>query len=627
MLKRARITTSLLVSLSLLILVDTLACRPAAQKKVTSQADLPRFTYPMTMLASELVQADKAAFDPFATKVRTDVESVLREYDISDKAALRDLLSAKLALQQFAGDYQSALETLKARRGLEDKPAARLTFGLALESELTAAIVAKSTSGGAFEQAFAKSYGDAIDALPWDLVQDPVKVGWAYAKLNTAASLIAIVKSDLDPAVNTSHALTNNQAWQLLTFRRALLFDVPLKDARAAILGKYVKAHHVVKPDIWAARDVILTPQDHLTPVLVGIWDSGVDISIFRDNLFTDPHPTASGPHGLAFLDDGAPSQSWLYPLTRAQQAEYPTFRDELKGTIDLENAIESPEAEQLLDRMSTYTPEQLAERRELQKWISFYVHGTHVAGIASRGNPAVRLVVARFNDQLHDLTFPPTPEWARRLSADFQQMSEYFRTRNVRVVNMSWADDPQEFELWLSNTGGPTDPQERKKRASELYSIWHDAIETAINNAPNTLFLCAAGNANSDASFMQSVPAGLRLPNLVSVGAVNQAGDETAFTSYGPTVLVHANGYEVESYIPGAAKVKSSGTSMASPNVANLAAKLFALDPSLTPVEAIDLIKRGATPSEDGRRHLLDPKRSIELLRIRTSAPAASTR
>jgi subtilisin family serine protease len=243
------------------------------------------------------------------------------------------------------------------------------------------------------------------------------------------------------------------------------------------------------------------------------------------------------------------------------------------------------------------------------------------------RGNPAGRLVVARFNDQLPDLPFQPTPEWAHRLSADFQQVSDYFRTRNVRVVNMSWGDDPQEFEMWLSKTGGPTNPADRKQRAAELYAIWHDAVEAAIKNAPNTLFVCAAGNSDSDASFLQDVPAGLRLPNLIAVGAVNQAGDETSFTSYGPTVAVDADGYQVESYVPGGARVKLSGTSMASPNVTNLAAKLFALDSSLTPAQAIELIKGGATVSEDGRRHLIDPRRSVELLRSRKSGSATAER
>jgi subtilisin family serine protease len=608
-----------------LLMVCSSGAQDAAKKKVTSQADLPRFSYPLTTPASELVQADSATFDAFAMKVRADLDSVLQGYEISDKATMRTLLSTKADLQELAGDYQGALDTVKAIRGMEDKPAARLTSGLFTESELKAAIENKSTSGTLYEQAFKKSYSDAVNTLPWDVVQDTMKAAWAGAKLRNKASLVSFVKTEIDPAVEKSKAVGEEEAATLIFVRRAIQFDLPLNTARVEVLGGYVRAHNVMKPDIWQAREITFTAADKLTPVLVGIWDSGVDVSIFGEQVFGDPHPTASGDHGLSYLDDGGVSHAWLYPLTDAQQKEYPNFRDELKGRLDLENGVDTPEAQELQRKMSTFTPDQMHERTELQKVLGYYVHGTHVAGISARGNPAVRLVVARFNDQLPDLPFQPTPEWAHKLAADFLEMSSYFRSRNVRVVNMSWGDDPQEFEVWLSKTGGPRDPAERKKRAAELYAIWHDAVEAAIKNSPDTLFVCAAGNSDSDASFLQDVPAGLRLPNLIAVGAVNQAGDETSFTSYGPTVAVDADGYEVESYVPAGAKLKLSGTSMASPNVTNLAAKLFALDPSLTPQKAIELIKQGATPSEDGRRHLIDPKRSIELLKNRKASSVAA--
>jgi subtilisin family serine protease len=623
MLKRNSLMCSLLASL--LLLGSAASAQSGAKKKVMTQSDLPRFTYPMDRPASALLQADAATFDAFAAKVRADLDTVFRDYDIADKATLRDLLYAKLNSQQLAGEYSEALVTVKQIRDLEDKPAARLTSGIFTEALLKAAIETKSTSGPAFQQAFTKAYAEAVDPLPWDVVQDTMKSGWSRAKLASKAGLIGFVKTELDPAVEKSKALSNDEAWDLIAVRRSIQFDVPLKDQRVEVLGKYVTAHNVVKPDIWEAREVTLTAKDKLTPVLVGIWDSGVDVSIFGENVFTDPHPTASGTHGLAFLDDGGVSHDWTYPLTPAQEKEYPTLRDEIKASQDLENGIDSPEAKALQQKMNTYTPEQMHERAELHKVLGFYLHGTHVAGIASRGNPAVRLVVARFDDQLPDLPFQPTPEWAHRMAADFQQMSDYFRTRNVRVVNLSWGDDPQEIELWLSKTGGPSDPAERKAKAAEIYAIWHDAVETAMKGAPNTLFVCAAGNADSDASFLQDVPAGLHLPNLIAVGAVNQAGDETSFTSYGPTVEVDADGYEVESYVPGGARAKLSGTSMASPNVTNLAAKLFALDPSLTPAQAIELIKGGATASEDGRRHLINPKKSVELLRSKQGMSASA--
>lgn len=79
--------------------------------------------------------------------------------------------------------------------------------------------------------------------------------------------------------------------------------------------------------------------------------------------------------------------------------------------------------------------------------------------------------------------------------------------------------------------------------------------------------------------------------------------------------MVVDADGYNVESYVPGGAKLRLSGTSMASPNVVNLAAKLFALNPALTPAQVIELIRQGATTSEDGRHHLIDEKRSLALM------------
>jgi subtilisin family serine protease len=424
------------------------------------------------------------------------------------------------------------------------------------------------------------------------------------------------MKTNIDPAVEKSGVVDNQEAWAVIHDRAALQFELPLKNIRADVLSGYIDTNNVTKPDIWAAREVTLDAKENLTPVLVGIWDSGVDVSIFGDQVFNDPHPTPSGTHGLAYADDGSPSPSWLQPLTPAQQLQYPDARAQLKGLGDLSNAIDSPEARALRLKFSTLSSDQINELSNLYKVLDPYIHGTHVAGIAIRGNPAARLVVARFDDQLPDFTFQPTTEWAHRMASDFEQISDYFRTRNVRVVNMSWGDDPSEFEAWLSKTGAGTDPAKRKRRALELFDIWHEAVEMAIKNAPNTLFICAAGNSDSNVGYQRDVPSSLHLPNLIAVGAVNQAGDETSFTSYGDTVVVDADGYNVESYVPGGSKLQLSGTSMASPNVVNLAAKLFALQPSLTPAQVIDLIKRGSTTSEDGRRHLIDEKRSVALLR-----------
>lgn len=81
----------------------------------------------------------------------------------------------------------------------------------------------------------------------------------------------------------------------------------------------------------------------------------------------------------------------------------------------------------------------------------------------------------------------------------------------------------------------------------------------------------------------------------------------------------MHANGFEVDGPAPGGDRLKLSGTSMASPQVANLAAKLLALKPGLTPVQLKALILDGADrlPAADGqpgRVNLINPRRSAEL-------------
>jgi len=590
------------------------AASAPARKVISKQTDLPRFSYPITGTATKFVESD--GFGAFAAKVGQDVEGVLDGYQIDDKSTLAELLGAKLNAQEIAGDYAGALKTVDALRAQQTKPAAQALTGLFARARLQAAIDAGGESGAAFEAAFRKHYAEAIAPLPWAVVKDGIKGSYGYSRIASRAADLGDVTTELDPAVAKSGALDSREAWELISTRVDLKFALPLYTARADVLKAYIGRNDTPVPEIWSAREVTLTAADKLTPVNVAIWDSGIDVALFPKQLFTDRKATASGTHGLAFDDDGMASKAWTYPLSAAQKAAYPAFQQEVRGRLDLQNGIDSADALAVQKKYRTMSPEQMHATQEFEKVLGFYVHGTHCAGIAVRGNPAARLVVARFDDQLPDFPFAPTEAWVRRIGADFQQMADYFRTRHVRVVNMSWGDDAAEFETWLSKTGGGADAGARKKKAGELFALWKEAIENAIKSAPDTLFVTAAGNSDSDAGFLEDVPASLHLPNLVAVGAVNKAGDETSFTSHGDTVLVHADGYQVDSVVPGGQRLRLSGTSMASPNVVNLAAKLIALDPTLTPAQTIALIRQGATDTPDGRRHLMDEKRSVALLK-----------
>lgn len=62
---------------------------------------------------------------------------------------------------------------------------------------------------------------------------------------------------------------------------------------------------------------------------------------------------------------------------------------------------------------------------------------------------------------------------------------------------------------------------------------------------------------------------------------------------------------------------MKLSGTSQASPQVTNLAAKILALKPGLTPVQVKDIILKGCDEKQVGDRtvRLINPKKSLALL------------
>ena len=584
--------------MSALIIAFLLATRIV----VHDESQLPRFSYPVTTAPSELLTSDDKTFMPFAKAVEADIDRTLTDYDIQDAATLSGLLRTKLAYQLLTHDNDGARASIARLRELASKPDLKLLTGRLALAKLDAD--AQATS-------FAAADRDATNALPWSVVADTIKEEYAGERIETKDAIVGFVKHDLDPIAQKSGTLDGPSARELVRARSTLIDTLPLAAMDAPILHAYIAQHDVPEPDIWAARDVTVTPAQVKAPVVIGIWDSGVDPSDYRGFMYVD----SRGRHGIAFADDGSTSKSYLYPIPAAVRARYPKYARYFQGFADLESAIDSPQARAVIAYQRSLSADGAAQLARDMEYVGEYAHGSHVAGIALRGNAGARILVARFDDDLPDLHLPPTMAWVKRMAANFALTAAYFRANHVRVVNISWSDTASEFEDWIARTDKITSAQARKQKAQRLFAVWRAAIEHVIATNPNTLFVAAAGNDDNNASFAQDVPSSLRYPNLLTVGATNQAGEATNFTSYGPTVAVYADGYHVASKLPGGYVVKWSGTSMASPNVVNLAGKLFALDPSLTAVEARALIIKGATRSADGKRMLIDPKRTVHLL------------
>ena len=609
------------MSIRLLALIVALGLSTTAlgqgKPRIEKAADLPRFTYKIDGSVEDVIR-DDAKFRRFAADVRRDAESVLSGYQIDDRATLRQIEGELTQLDYLDGNLDSALKRAARVRELQEKPADKLMSGL----QLRAMVGAQHKVGNRTSDAYRAETGRLIDAdlaqMPYDVVQNEVKEAKASAEIASEALTLGYARTVVQPTVDKAGSLSSDLAPILVSARYRLTASLPLKATLIETYSRYLAAHKVDKPDIWAARDVQLAPGKALATVNVAVWDGGLDTALFADRIVKD----ANQPAVIAFDRYAKPAAGALQPIPAELQNRIPQMKSRLKGFSDLQSNVDSPEASEVKQYLSSLKPEEYKPAFEELGLAGNWMHGTHVAGITMAGNPYARLVTGRIEFDWHMLPDPcPTRELAERDARNQQAYVDFFKQHGVRVVNMSWGGSVKgiEEQLELCNIG--SGPDERKKIARDYFEIQKDALTKAFASAPAILFVTAAGNSNEDASFVEDIPAGIALPNLLTVGAVDKAGDEASFTSYGPTVVVHANGYQVESVIPGGDKLAESGTSMASPQVANLAAKILAVNPKLKPEDVIRLIRATADKTADGRRTLVNPKKAVQAAEAKSAA------
>lgn len=624
MITRFRIGTAFAVIVTLFSATLGVAQKP----KITSQDQLPRFEYDLDVKATDIL-TDPVAYQALADRVQVDLEKLIDENDIEDRSTLQGILSTLMLIDLQKGQHESALERLAMVRELEAKPANKLTTGVLMESVI-AARSKDYASDEAYRAAFAEIYAEKINALPYTVVGDNIKSAKGSAEIVTDSLLIGLIDSQVQPGLDKTGTVSGDVAQALVARRSSIEAFNPLQAERVAVMQSYIDANHVEKADIWADRSVTLEDSADLHPVTVAIWDSGIDNAIFEpmgkvwvneaetlDGTDSDENGKVDDVNGIAFDLKSNPSTDMLYPLNDEQLAAYPEQLAMTKGLLDLQANIDSLEAADLRSYLSKIAPEDVEAFIENLGLYGNYTHGTHVAGIAAAGNPAIRLMTSRITFDYRTIPDVPTIEQSHKDAAAMKSYIGYMAANGARIANMSWGGNPQGIEAAFEANGAGGTPEERRKISREIFEIQLEAITEAIKAASEMLFVVSSGNSDNNAEFSDMYPSGIDLPNILTVGAVDQAGEETSFSTFGSNVDVHANGFEVPSYVPGGQILNFSGTSMASPNVSNLAAKLLAVNPDLNVNQLVSLITLAADRSEDGRINLINPKRSFQLLEV----------
>ncbi|MFK4085330.1 S8 family peptidase [Kribbella sp. NPDC020789] len=227
--------------------------------------------------------------------------------------------------------------------------------------------------------------------------------------------------------------------------------------------------------------------------------------------------------------------------------------------------------------------------------WRPVADHGTHVAGtIAAAKNgvgvigvaPGVKVSSIRVAEAGGDnLFFPENTVCAFMFAA----------AKGVSVTNNSYYVDPW---LFLCPSDQDQDAIAEAVRRSVAYADSKGVVNVA-----------AAGNENydlaskdtDDTSPDDTTPAPrtitndclslpTELPNVVVVASVDAGSSKSRFSNFGDNKInLAAPGENVYSTVPGGGYEAMSGTSMASPHVAGVAALLRSTNPKLTPQQVRD--------------------------------------
>ena len=197
--------------------------------------------------------------------------------------------------------------------------------------------------------------------------------------------------------------------------------------------------------------------------------------------------------------------------------------------------------------------------------------HGTHVSGsIAAIQNNSKGIAGIASNAKI--MAIRTVPNSSDETDVDVTEAFIYAAKNGAKIINCSFG-----------------------KSHNERGMMVRDAINH-IGEEYGVLVVAAAGNSMRNIDMYPAYPASFDSENLLVVASTTSAGGFSYFTNYGlEGVDVAAPGSAIVSSIPYNRYTSMSGTSMASPNVAGVAAEVLANHPDLTPVELKEILMNSA--------------------------------
>lgn len=207
------------------------------------------------------------------------------------------------------------------------------------------------------------------------------------------------------------------------------------------------------------------------------------------------------------------------------------------------------------------------------------YGHGTHVAGMIALTAPEARILPIRVLD--------------RDGAGNFWVLAEGLRFAIDPDGDPATDDGADVINLSLG-TLRRTDLIEEIISEITCANDDDDDDDELCNATGGTVVIAAAGNGGDT---IPQYPAAEESDGSLAVAASTQTDTLATFSTRGPWVRISAPGEEIISTVPGSTYGTWSGTSMAAPSVAGVAALVRAQDPSLGAVAVVERLVITAQP------------------------------
>jgi subtilisin family serine protease len=185
------------------------------------------------------------------------------------------------------------------------------------------------------------------------------------------------------------------------------------------------------------------------------------------------------------------------------------------------------------------------------------FIHNTHVAGIIAALDNDIGVVGVAPDAHIYSVRILDYA--ATGTASDITAGLEWCLNNNMQIVNMS--------------LGSCEDSISVERAIDALYDH-------------GILLIAAAGNDGNGMGTGDSIDNPARYNSVVAVGATDINDNRASFSGTGPKLEISAPGKDIHSLLPGNKYGILSGTSMASPHVAGVAALIMSADPGMSNVQ-----------------------------------------